>query len=266
MSLLGLLPLDTGGDVYVPPSADDFNLPPLIPGVPWFDKYMLQAILGTIVVIVFWLVMARKRDLVPSKSQYLGEYAYFFVRNSIARDNVGHEYRRFLPWLIALFSFILVNNLWGVFPLTLMPTTAHAGWTYGLAAMVWIIYNAVGIAKHGFFGYLRRATLPAGVPIAMWALIIPLEFFSNIIVRPITLALRLFANMFAGHLLVLVFVIGGEYLLFHGGSVINTVAGGASLVFSMPIFALELFVQCLQAFIFTVLAAVYLASSLAEEH
>jgi F-type H+-transporting ATPase subunit a len=100
----------------------------------------------------------------------------------------------------------------------------------------------------------------------MWWLIIPLEFFSNIIVRPITLALRLFANMFAGHLLVLVFVLGGEYLLLESEGIVNNIAGGVSLAFSMAIFALEVFVQCLQAFIFTVLTAVYLASSLAEEH
>ena len=118
-----------------------------------------------------------------------------------------------------------------------MPTTAHAGWAYGLAIMVWVVYNAVGIAKHGFGGYLKLATLPAGVPVFMWWLIIPLEFFSNIIVRPITLALRLFANMFAGHLLVLVFVLGGEYLLLESEGIVNNIAGGVSLVFSMAIFA-----------------------------
>lgn len=268
MSLLiaGLLPLETGGDTYRPPSADDFTLPPFFPGMPWFDKYMLQAIVATVLIIIFWLVMARKKQMVPSKGQFLGEAAYFFVRNSIARDNLGHDFRKFLPWLIALFSFVLVNNLWGIFPLTVMPTTAHAGWAYGLAIMVWVVYNAVGIAKHGFFGYLKLATLPAGVPVLMWWLTIPLEFFSNILVRPITLALRLFANMFAGHLTLLVFILGGEFLLLHGGSIVNHVAGGVSLVFSLAIFALELFVQALQAFIFTVLTAVYLASSLADEH
>jgi F-type H+-transporting ATPase subunit a len=266
---MGLLPLETGGEGYHAPSPDDFNLPPLFPDVPWLawlDKYMLQALVATILIIIFWLVVARKRQMVPSKGQFIGETAYFFVRNSIARDNLGHDFRKFLPWLIALFSFILINNLWGIFPFTLMPTTAHAGWAYGLAIMVWVVYNAVGIAKHGFGGYLKLATLPAGVPVFMWWLIIPLEFFSNIIVRPITLALRLFANMFAGHLLVLVFVLGGEYLLLESEGIVNNIAGGVSLVFSMAIFGLEIFVQCLQAFIFTVLTAVYLASSLAEEH
>jgi F-type H+-transporting ATPase subunit a len=254
------------GETFEAPGVSSFDLPPIFEGIPWFDKYMLQAIVAVILVLIFWLVMANKNKMVPSKGQFIGETAYFFVRNSIARDTLGHDYRRFLPFLIALFSFILINNLWGIFPFTLLPTASHAGWAYGLAIMVWVLYNAVGIAKHGFFGYLKNTTLPAGVPVFMWPLIIPLEFFSNIIVRPITLALRLFANMFAGHLLVLVFVLGGEFLIFHGGSIVNMTAGVVAWIFSMAIFALEIFVQALQAFIFTVLTAVYLSSSLAEEH
>jgi F-type H+-transporting ATPase subunit a len=131
---------------------------------------------------------------------------------------------------------------------------------------VWVIYNGVGIAKHGPLGYLKHTVLPAGVPAFMWPLIIPLEFVSNIIVRPFTLSLRLFANMFAGHLLVLVFVLGGEYLLLHTDAIVNKVAGVVALIFSMAIFALEVFVQSLQAFIFTVLTAQYISSAAAEEH
>ena len=262
---MGLLtPLDTGG--FEAPGVQSFDYPPPFPGVPWLDKYMIQAILAVILVLAFWLIMARKNKLVPTKGQFVGEYAYFFVRNGIARDTLGHDYKRYLPLLIALFSFILVNNLFGVFPLTLLPTFAHVGWTYGLAFLVWIIYNGAGINRHGPWGYLKRTCLPSGVPWYMWWLIIPLEFISNIIVRPITLSLRLFANMFAGHLLVLVFVLGGEYLLLESPSILNNVFGVVSLIFSMAIFGLEVFVQSLQAFIFTVLTAVYISSAIAEEH
>jgi F-type H+-transporting ATPase subunit a len=259
-----LTPLDSGG--FEAPGVSSFDLPPPFPAVPWLDKYMIQAIVSVFLITIFWVVMARKNKLVPTKGQFIGEYAYFFIRNGIARDMLGHDFRRYLPLLIALFSFLLVNNLYGVFPLTLLPTTSHVGWCYGLAAMVWFIYNGAGIARHGFFGYLRRTTLPAGVPWYMAWLIIPLEFASNILVRPVTLSLRLFANMFAGHLLVLVFVLGGQYLLVESPSVVNKVAGAFSLIFSMAIFGLELFVQALQAFIFTVLTAQYVSSSLAEEH
>jgi F-type H+-transporting ATPase subunit a len=257
----GLTPLEG----YEPPGVENFNLPNLF-GLPLLDKYALQALVSVAVIMVFWLVMARKTALVPSKGQFLGESAYMFVRNGIARDTIGHDFRRWVPLLIALFSFVLVNNLWGVFPLSLLPTAAHVGWAYGLAGLVWVIYNGIGIRKWGFFGYLRHATIPPGVPKAMWPIVIPLEFLSNIIVRPATLSLRLFANMLAGHLLVLVFVLGGEYLLLESHSVVNKVAGALSLVFSLAIFALELFVQSLQAYIFTMLTAQYISSATAEEH
>jgi F-type H+-transporting ATPase subunit a len=261
---MSLVPLEG----FVAPGVQSFDAAsqPVFAGIPWFTKFMLQAVVSVVVILAFWLIMASKNKLVPSKGQFIGESAYFFIRNGIARDMIGHDYRKYLPFLIALFSFVLVNNLWGVFPFTLMPTAAHPSWAYGLAVMVWVLYNGVGIAKHGPLGYLKHTVLPSGVPWYMWPLVIPLEFASNILVRPATLALRLFANMFAGHLLVLVFVLGGEYLLLHSQPIINKVAGGMSLIFSMAIFGLEIFVQALQAFIFTVLTAVYISSAAAEEH
>ena len=260
--LLSLMPLET----FEPPGVHSFDYPPIIPGVEWFDKFIFQAILAVIIILAFWLIMARKQAMVPSKSQFIGESAYFFIRNTIARDMIGHDYRKYLPLIIALFSFVLVNNLWGVFPLLLLPTPAHVGWAYGLALLVWVIYNGVGIRKFGPLGYLKNTTLPAGVPKAMWPLIIPLEFLSNIIIRPLTLSLRLFANMFAGHLLILVFVLGGEFLVFHSDKIVNNVAGVVAWIFSMAIFTLEIFVQSLQAFIFALLTAQYISSAAAEEH
>ncbi|HBY24504.1 MAG TPA: F0F1 ATP synthase subunit A, partial [Propionibacteriaceae bacterium] len=117
----------------------------------------------------------------------------------------------------------------------------------------------------GFVGYLKLSTLPAGVPWPLWFLIIPLEFLSNIIVRPLTLALRLFANLFAGHLVVLVFVVGGTILL-GSAEVFYKVAGGSAILFSFAIFALELLVSAIQAYIFTVLTAQYVSSAIAQEH
>jgi F-type H+-transporting ATPase subunit a len=262
IGFIGLVPLEG----YQPPGVGSFDLPPFIEGVPWLNKYLLQGFLSLIIIAAVWIVAARKSALVPSKGQFLGESAYFFVRNTIARDMIGHDFRKYLPLLIALFSFVLVNNLWGVFPLSLLPTASHVGWAYGLAGIVWVLYNAIGIRRFGPLGYLRHVTIPPGVPKAMWPIVIPLEFFSNIIVRPVTLSLRLFANMLAGHLLVLVFVLGGEYLLLHSAPIVNKIAGVFSLLFSMAIFALEIFVQSLQAYIFTMLTAQYIASASSEEH
>ena len=266
----GLVPMETGEEGeggYRPPSVADFDVPPLFEGAPeWVNKYLFMALVSVILIAIFWIVMSRRNKMVPGKSQFIAESAYMFIRNSLARDMIGHDFRRYVPFLIALFSFVLINNLWGIFPLFLLPTASHAGWAYGLAIVVWLLYNGVGIAKHGFFGYVKHSVLPPGVPKWLWFLVIPLEFFSNIIVRPATLSLRLFANMLAGHLLVLLFVLGGEYLLLHSDSIVNKAAGVASLIFSMAIFGLELFVQTLQAYIFTVLTAQYISSAAAEEH
>lgn len=260
-----LAPLLIPMDGYTPPGVSDFDYPDLF-GIPGFTKYMLQAIVGTLLVLVFWLLMSRENKLVPGRAQFVGEFAYFFVRDSIGRDVIGHDFKKYLPFLIAIFSFVLFNNLWGIFPFTLLPTAAHVGWAYGLAGLVWVIYNAIGIKKFGPWGYFKHTTMPPGVPWYMFFLVIPLEFISNILVRPITLSLRLFANMLAGHLLVLVFVVGGEYLLVESSPIANKIAGGASLIFSMLIFGLELFVQVLQAYIFTMLTAQYIGSAIAEEH
>ena len=122
--------------------------------------------------------------MVPGKGQFLGESAYFFIRNSVARDMIGHDFRKYVPLLIALFSFVLVNNLWGVFPLSLLPTTSHVGWAYGLAGLVWVLYNGVGIRQVRPPGLPQARDPPSGCPEGDVAVVIPLEFFSNIIVRP----------------------------------------------------------------------------------
>ncbi len=268
---LFLLPLE--GESW-PPGEHSFDSRPLFPGVlpDWVNNHVAQAVIGAILVIVFWLWMSRNLKVVPTKKQFLGEQLYGLVRNSIARDILGHDFRRYLPFLLALFSFILVNNLFGQFFLFMFPTFSKIGFAWGLAICAWLLYNGAGIRKWGFFGYLKHATLPAGVPKPLWFLIIPLEFLSNIIVRPLTLGLRLFANLFAGHLVIMVFVVGGTMLLTATGPLggfdvpLLNVAGVVSILFSFAIFALELLVGSIQAYIFTVLTAQYVASATADEH
>jgi F-type H+-transporting ATPase subunit a len=136
---------------------------------------------------------------------------------------------------------------------------------YALAGLSWVIYNYVGVRRHGFLGYLKLQTVPGGVTGPILVLIVPLEFFSNLLVRPVTLALRLFANMFAGHILALLFATGGEYLLIHGAVLIKPV-GILAWVLAIAIAFLELLVQFLQAYVFTLLNAMYISGALAEEH
>ena len=263
---LALLPMESGGG-YVPPGVQDFLFDSVWPGVlpDWMNKPFFQAVIGALLVIILWWLAARRLKVKPTRSQFLAEYIYEFVRNGIARDILHHDFRKFLPWLLALFSFILVNNLFGQFFLSMFPTFSRVGYAYGLALLSWLLYNGVGIAKHGLGGYLKLMTMPKGVPGPLYAIIIPLEILSNFIVRPITLALRLFANLFAGHLVVIVFVVGGSMLL-ENADFLYKIAGGASLLMAFPIFGLELFIGALQAYIFTILTSQYVSTSIAEAH
>jgi F-type H+-transporting ATPase subunit a len=228
---------------------------------------MLQLVIAAAVVFLVFRAAAAKRAMVPGKLQYVGELGYGFVRNSLGRDIIGSkEFMRFVPFLFAMFFFILLNNVFATIPFFQFPTMSRAGIVYGLVLISWLVYNIVGIrAQGGVLAYLKHQTVPSGVPPAMLVLLIPLEFLSNILVRPLTLALRLFANMLAGHLLLILFALGGEYLLVHGEGLVKPV-GILAWVMFVAIAFLELLVQFLQAYVFTLLNALYISGAIAEEH
>lgn len=253
---------------FTPPGPGDFDLPPIFGDqAGLFTKPQFLLVIAAVLVFAFFMIASRKTAMVPSKLQYAGEQAYGFVRNSIARDVIGTpDFMKFVPWLLATFYFILVNNLFGIVPFIQFPSFSRASFAYGLAALVWILYNGLGIHKHGFVGYLKHVTLPAGINGPILLLIAPLEFFSTIIVRPITLALRLFANMFAGHLLLILFTLGAEYLIFEAGKFLYKPVGVIAFLLAIAISFLELLVQFLQAYVFTLLTAMYIQGALAEEH
>ncbi|UYM05983.1 F0F1 ATP synthase subunit A [Solicola gregarius] len=246
------------------PGPESFELPPVFGDV---TKPMLLVVLSVIVVFGFFWLASRKAAVVPGRLQFAGEYAYNFSRNSITRDSIGSEhFRKFVPYITALFFFVLVNNLFGMVPLLQFPSFSRASFAYGLAILTWLLYNGAGIAKHGFGGYFKLQTIPGGVKGPILGLIVPLEFFSNILVRPFTLCLRLFANMFAGHLLLALFVLGGEYLIFESGKLVYAPVGVLSLVMALAVSFLELLVMFLQAYVFALLTAMYVGGALADEH
>lgn len=261
-----LIPLEGTTVSYQPPSLHDFRFGGIYGGPDWLNRPLVQAVAAAIIVIAFWLWASRQLKTVPTRRQFVFEYFYEFIRNGVARDALGHDFRKYVPYLLGLFSFIWVNNVFEIFFLTMFPTMANIGYAWALAIIAWIVYNWAGIRRHGVGGYLRRSLFPSGVPAPLYLLVTPIEFMSNILIRPLTLGLRLFGNMFAGHLVVLVFVVGGSYLMLHGSQPVYHVAGVVSLLFSFVIFALELLVCTLQAYIFTVLTAQYVASSIADEH
>ena len=247
---------------FVPPSSRDFELPGIVGGI---TKPMVLVVLSAVLVGAFFYLTARKAAMVPGKAQFAGESVYSFVRDGVARDVIGsHEFLKYVPYLVTLFAFIAVNNVFGIVPLIQFPPMSRIGFPIVLAVITWLIFNYIGIKRKGLGGYFKEMMFPPGVPKPVYILLAPIEFVSTVLVRPLTLSLRLFANMFAGHLLLLVFILGGEHLL---------ESGGLLAVVSLPAFLLgivltffEFLVELLQAYIFTLLTALYIAGALADEH
>ncbi|WP_270888506.1 F0F1 ATP synthase subunit A [Pedococcus sp. 5OH_020] len=226
-----------------------------------------MVVLAISVALIAWFLVAttRRAAVVPGKGQWVTEGAYNFVRNGVARDIIGsHDFLKFVPLLFSMFMLILVNNLFGIIPPVQYPTMSRIGFPIALTLLVFLIYHAVGIRKNGLGGHLKHM-IPPGLPKGIYVLIIPLELLTYFVTRPLTLALRLFGNMFAGHMLLLLFITGGEYMVIHGGLGLK-LAGVGSFGMALILTAFEGLIEFLQAYIFTLLAATYIAGSLADEH
>jgi len=269
VSLSGLAPSAAEGadDGFVAPGPGSFELPPVFHiGDFGVTKPMILLVLSAVLILAFTIAASRKEQMVPSRLQFAGETVYGFVRNTLARDNIGSEhFMKFVPYLFSLFMFILVNNYFGIFPFLQFPSFSRIGTVVPLALVSWAIYIGAGVWKHGLLGYLKHATMPGGVTGPVLILLIPLEFFSNILVRPVTLTLRLFGNMFAGHLLLILFATGGAALLTSGNLLYGAV-GILSFALGIAVSFLEMLVMFLQAYVFTLLSAMYIGEAIADEH
>jgi F-type H+-transporting ATPase subunit a len=259
-----LVRLSAEGEGFVPPSSNDFNLPPIFGDNAFTTKPIVMVFFSVILISIFFIAASRKAAVVPSKLQFAGESIYAFVRNDLARDVIGHEFMRFVPYLFTLFTFILTNNLFGIVPLLQFPTMSRVSFPYVLAVFTFVVFHYVGIRKQGLGKYLKDIMFMPGVPKPVYILLTPIELATFFLVRPLTLSLRLFANMFAGHLLLLVFIMGGDHLL--KGVIGLKLVSPFAFAFGIGLTFFEFMVQCLQAYIFTLLTALYIAGSLADEH
>ena len=256
--------LREAGNGFIPPSSADFDFPPIFGNSILFTKPVLMVFLSVIIAASFFIASSRKAAIVPSKLQYAGESVYTFIRNELGRDVIGPEFMRFVPFLFSLFVFILVNNVFGVIPLLQFPTMSHIGFPVGVTIFSYICYHYVAIKKHGLGKYLKDICFMPGIPKPVYLILTPVELLTYLVTRPLTLSMRLFANMFAGHLLLLVFTLGGEYLLMSGLLMKFLSIFSFGLAIGLSFF--ELGIQCLQAYIFTLLTALYIAGALADEH
>jgi F-type H+-transporting ATPase subunit a len=245
------------------PGLQDFNFKPIFTiGAFHFTKPELIAVLCVIIVIaVFWAAFVSPK-IVPGKMQSIGELGVLAVRDQIVRPALGRRGDKYLPLLVSLFFYIFIMNLMELIPFFQFPAMSRIGFVWPLVAIVYILYLYLGFKNQGAWGYISNMW-PRGVPWPVYIILIPVELLRFFIIQPFTLGIRLFANMFAGHLLLSIFMIATWYLASFTIGLLFAV-GSAAMVFF--VFGLELLVDLLQAFIFTTLTATYIAASLEAQH
>lgn len=235
--------------------------------VPTFNKIALIAVAATLIsTIVFWIAGSRDPMKAPRGIRNLAEITVDFIENGVVMQTIGRDGLRWTPFLLSLFLFIYLCNIPGVIPLIQMPATARIAIPLTLSLLVWVIFIGVGL-KHQGLAYFGHLIWPPGVPVALKPLVGLIEVVSVILVRPFSLTVRLMANMMAGHILLVTFALLTDALVFAETSKLLLVPMGI-LPFGMLVFltAFEVLVAFLQAYIFTILTAVYIGSSLHPEH
>lgn len=269
-----------GGGFQVPTLEELFEFPPLffddleIFGIPLaFNRTSLLIFVGVAILTVVLLAAFRNATVVPSKFQAAMEAIVGFVRDYVVMEVIGPAGLKFVPFLTTLFLFIWVSNLFEITPFINFPTTSRMALPAFLALLVWTIFVIVGIKEQGALTYLKNVAIPPGVPWPILILMVPIEIVSTFVIRPLTLAIRLFANMLAGHIILsMAFLAANAFLLdVHTwppqfnvrGSILGLFMGFAA---GPMLVAFEFMVSSLQAYIFTILAAVYISSSMHPEH
>ena len=248
------------------------EFPPISELVEWrsfgpggLNKVGLIYVLSAVLTILFFTVAAAKgrKQRVPTGIAALAESSVDFVRNQIIMQTMGVEGLAFLPFLTVVFFFILFSNLTEVIPGVQFPANARIAMPVVLAMLTWVIFNVVGIVKQGPLKYFKGMLFPPGVPKPLYILVSPIELVSTLVVRPLSLSVRLFANMLAGHLILSTFAVLSAAMF---------AKSVAAVILPFPVLLLvgltgfELLVGFLQAFIFTILTAVYIGGALHPEH
>jgi F-type H+-transporting ATPase subunit a len=260
--------LAADGEGFEAPSISEFFPGELLfEGTPFaLTRINLIGLLMTGLLSLLFVLAFRKPQLVPRGLQNLGEVMVDFVRVQVVDEVLGVQGRKYLPYLATLFFMVLFWNLSGIVPGLNMPATAVVGVPLFLALTSYVVFNIAGIRALGAGSYLKANLFPPGVPPALYLLLTPIEFISTFLLRPFTLTVRLLANMMAGHLMLVLFFSGAWYMIVLSGnpllSVFGVVSFGAGFAFTL----FEILVATLQAYIFTLLTAVYISGAVSEHH
>jgi F-type H+-transporting ATPase subunit a len=231
-----------------------------------FNKTALMALISMLICVVIFYFGSRKKAMVPGGLQNVAELGYETVEQQIAVEVMGPENgKKWAPFLSTLFFWIFFINIWSTVPFIYFPATSRIAIPIYLALQTWVIFIFVGF-KHQGLGYFRNV-IPSGVPGPLLLLVVPIEIISKYFIRPFSLAVRLLANMTAGHVLLAIFAIMTSELVIHHDSGILQIPLGILPFFALvAMTAFEFLVAVLQAYIFTILTAVYVNESLHAEH
>jgi F-type H+-transporting ATPase subunit a len=224
------------------------------------NKTVLIYLAAMTLTMGLFLIAGARKALVPVGLQTIAESGIDFVEESVVKPTMGEDGKRFMPLLTTIFFFVFFTNIFEVIPFIQFPGTARMALPLFLAVVVWAIYNYQGFKSQGF-GYIKSSLFPPGVPVALYILVTPIELLQVLVIRPLSLAIRLWANMVAGHLLLVTFAVLSAALW--ESTKIGAIAPFAVLVLMT---GFEILVSFLQAFIFTILTAVYIGGSIHPEH
>jgi F-type H+-transporting ATPase subunit a len=256
-----LAAVEWGGNFGLPPVGELFNFPTF--GPLGINRTIVLIFLATAAAALLFIVAFSNARIVPGRLQLVAETIVEFIREQIVLQIIGPDGLRFVPLLVTMFMFIWFNNLLEITPLVNFPTTSRIALPMFLAAISYVLFVFLGFRHHGL-RYLKDVAFPPGVPWPIYILLTPIELVATFVLRPFTLAIRLFANMVAGHILLTIVFLASHaffYPKWPGAivGVLTAVAGPLAVGF-------ELFIASLQAYIFVILTAVYISGALHPEH
>ena len=261
-----LVSSEEGGGFHPPSISDFFPDVVLFEGTPFaMNRIMMIRVFMMIVLLVLFYLGTRKMRVIPGRGQSITEMALDFVRVGVAEDLLGKvDGKRFLPILCAIFFTILAFNITGIIPGFNIGVSAVIGLPLLLALVSYVTFIYAGIKKSPK-NFFKNSLFPAGVPLPLYIIVTPIEFFSTFVLRPITLTLRLLMNLIVGHLLLVLFFSATNFFLIEGEGLFKLFGVGTFVVgFAFTLF--EILVAFLQAYIFTILTGVYIQLALAEDH
>jgi len=231
----------------------------------YFGINKVVLIYGFAVLFTFLIfILGNKKQLVPTTArEHIAEMSVEFIEDGIVMETIGPKGVRYTPLLMSFFFFVFFCNIFEIVPFIQMPATARIALPMFLALFAYVVYHGSGFVEHGPLGYIKHALIVPDVPIAMHLLLVPIEFVSKFLVQPFSHAVRLFANLLAGHILLVTFAtLSSALFAKNAGLLILPLPAAAVVAFT----AFELMVSFLQAYVFTLLAGVYIGAAISHEH